>query len=72
VDGEGTETRGFGAGDGARGGRLGRWRSHRGRMPEKTSEVVLQWSTQTLRQGIVDQQILICIFFLSGREGILG
>jgi hypothetical protein len=55
---EKTETEGFVAGDGARGGRLGWWRSCRGRMPEKTPEVVLQWSTQTLRQGTV-----ICIFF---------
>jgi len=60
---EKTETKGFMAGDSARGGRLGRWRSRRGRMPEKTPEVVLQWSTQTLRQGTV-----ICIFFLSERE----
>jgi hypothetical protein len=58
VDGEGTKTGGFAAGDGARGGRLGLWRSCRERMLEKTPEVVLQWSTQTLRQWIV-----ICIFF---------
>jgi hypothetical protein len=30
-----------------------------------------QWSTQTLRQGTVDLQFFIFIFF-SGREGILG
>jgi len=59
LDGEGTETGGFEARDGAKGGRLGQWRSCRGRMLEKTPEVVLQWSTQTLRQGIV-----ICIFLL--------
>jgi hypothetical protein len=55
---EGTETGGFAAGDGAKGGRLGRWRNCWGRMLEKTPKVVLQWSTQTLRQGTV-----ICIFF---------
>jgi hypothetical protein len=57
VDGEVTETGGFAAGYSARGGRLGQWRSCRGRMLEKTPEVVLQWSTQTLWQGTV-----ICIF----------
>jgi hypothetical protein len=61
VDEEGTETGGLADGDGAKGGRLGRWRSRQGRMPEKTPEVVLQWSTQTLRKGIV-----ICIFFFFG------
>jgi hypothetical protein len=71
VDGEDTKTGGFAAGNGARGGRLGRWRSLRGRMPEKTLEVVLQWSTQTLQQGTVDLQFFF-YFFLSGREGILG
>jgi hypothetical protein len=64
----GKETGGFAAGDGARGGRLGRWRSYQGRMPEKTPEVVLQWSTQTLWQVTID----LHFFFLSGREGILG
>jgi hypothetical protein len=57
VDGEDTKTGEFAAGDGARGGRLGWWRSRRRRMPEKTTEVVLQWSTQTLQQGTVDLQI---------------
>lgn len=70
MDGEGTETGGFATGDVAGGGRLGRWRSHRGRMLEKTLEVVLQWSTETLRQGTIDLQFFF--FFLSGREGILG
>jgi hypothetical protein len=69
VDGEGMETGGFAAGDGAKGGRLGRWRSCRERMLEKTPEVVLQWSTQTLRQGTV---ICIFFFFFSEREKILG
>jgi hypothetical protein len=63
VDGEGTETGGFAAGDGARGGRLGRWRSCLERMLEKMLEVVLQWSTQTLRQGTV-----IRIFFLKKKK----